>query len=396
MSEFVTSTIDPAAPSAGLPEGLVIAASQAEIDGLVAADTAGRFAGVRLCRLAPDDPLPADVLSEARLLVLEVDTAKPASLQRIRAIRSQRRALPVIAALRGMDVAAVRMLVHQGILDVTELPFEADELVSCLEEAHARLAPIPDKSGIAPLIAMVGGVGGSGTTTVLTHFAAHVARGRALDTCVVDLDVQSGEVAYYCGHTPRITIEALLSAGDRLDKDLISSAVIDSGHGFAIIAAPEKVLPLDEVNVDQLLNMLAILRRRYALVLVDLPTDWTSWGLSVADACTAVALVTDMSVASLRQAKRRLDLFEQVGIGSDRLQLVANRVEHKVFKSFDLDDAAEALGRNFIAALPDAGHEMTDAQDEGLLLFDTRRRTKFEEAIAVLGNALLGPAEDYR
>ena len=394
MSEFTTTTsVDPQGKDKGAPAGLVIAASETEIDRLKNADVGGLLEGAEFCVLDVEEAVPADILAEARLLVLETDPEIPASLQRIRAIRSERRALPIIAALRGMDVAAMRTLVREGIADVTELPFLPHDLAALVGEVAARLAPVPDKGGVAPLIAVVGGVGGSGTTTVMTHLAGYLASSRDLRICVVDLDVQSGEVAYYCGQTPRVTIEALIGAGDRLDTEIISSATLDSGHGFWLIAAPDKVLPLDEVQVDEVLTMLAILRRQFDLVLIDLPTDWTSWALSVVDACTSVVLVTDLSVACLRQAKRRFDLFENVGIDTDVVRLVANRIEHKLFKTFSLDDAAEALGRDFIAALPNAGHDMTDAQDEGLLLFDDHKHTKFEDAIAHLGKALLDQAE---
>lgn len=393
MSEFTTTSVEQTATASGLPAGLVIAACQAEIDRLKGADVSGLFDGARLCPLEPGEPVPADVLAEARLLVLETDPGTPQSLLRIRAVRKDRRALPIIAALRGMDVTAVRTLVREGIADVIELPILPHDLAALVDEVAARLAPAPDKSGVAPLICVVGGVGGSGTTTVMTHLASVLAHSHDLRICVVDLDVQSGEVAYYCGQTPRVTIEALIGAGDRLDADIIGSATLDSGHGFWLIAAPDKVLPLDEVKVDEVLTMLAILRRQFDLVLVDLPTDWTSWALSVVDACTKVVMVTDLSVACLRQAKRRFDLFENVGIDLGRVRLVANRVEHKLFKTFSLSDAAEALGREFVAALPNAGQEMTDAQDEGLLLFDVRKHTKFEDAVKQLGAALLDQAE---
>jgi pilus assembly protein CpaE len=390
MSEF-TTTAATELPSAAAA-GLIIAASRADIDGLLADDAARRFDRAQMCRLDSSEPVPADVLAAARLLVLEADPAVPASLQRIRAIRSQRPALPIIAAVRSLDVAAVRTLVRQGIADVIELPFVLDELVAMVAEVDARLAPATGKGGVAPLIAMVGGVGGSGTTTVLTHFAAQAARARNLRICVLDLDVQSGEVAYYCGQTPRLTIEALLGVGDRLDDEFVASATIDSGHGFFLIAAPDRVLPLDEVRADEVLAMLAIVRRQYDLVLVDLPTDWTSWALSVVDTATQIVMVTDLSVACLRQAKRRLDLFEQVGIDAE-VRLVANRLEHKLFRTFNLKDAAEALRHPFVAALPNVGQDMIDAQDEGLLLFEFRRHAKFGEALEQLCDELLGRAE---
>jgi pilus assembly protein CpaE len=158
--------------------------------------------------------------------------------------------------------------------------------------------------------------GGCGATTVITHLAAALAK---IDTsgkgvCVIDLDLQSGDVASYVGKEPTVTLSALLDAHDRLDGDMVRSAITDTGYGFSVIAAPDAITPLDTVDVDQLLQLLSLARRQFGHVLVDLPADWTNWALSTVVASTNVLMVTDLSISSLRQAKRRIDLLRSVGV----------------------------------------------------------------------------------
>lgn len=390
MTDFTKTISDAASSTVPSPEGLVIVACQHEIDQLVAQDTAGTFADAKMVALTGSDPIPEEAMQDIRVLVVEVDPAIPASLERVRAIRSEKRRLPIIAAVRGMDVSIVRTLLRQGISDVVELPLNPLALSASVAEVVSQDASAQVTPQLAPMIGIVGGVGGCGTTTIITHLAAQIAGKHRLSTCVVDLDVQAGEIAYYVGKTPRVTVETLLLAGQRLDAEFVRSALIDSGHGFSLIAAPERVMPLDDVDVDTLLSLLSLLRQQFDMVLIDLPTDWTSWALSAVSSASKVVLVTELSVACLRQAKRRLELFESVGVPADRISLLANRVERGLFKSVDLDDAQKALGGTFIGALMDVGHTMVEAQDEGVLLPDLHRRTKFEAQVGALADALLG------
>lgn len=389
MTEF-SPTQEPSADAGAVIGGnVLILAAEAEIAQLRAADAHGLFAQVRCHAARPDEPVQRDMLDAASLVVLEVDPLIPASLDRVRNIRASHPSLPLIAAIRGADVATIRTLVRQGVADVAQLPFLPGELASQIRDAGTRLEPVQGKAQLAPLYCVAGGTGGCGTTTVITHMAALLASVHGLRVCVLDLDLQSGEVAYYVGQHPRVTVESLVHAGERIDAQFLQSALTDSGHGFSVIAAPERVTPLDEFEVDELLEIVSILRQQFDLVIVDLPSDWTNWSLSVASAASELIVVTELSVACLRQTKRRLELFESIGIDPDSVRLVANRVEHRMFNAIGLEDAERALGHPFVAALSDEGDAMGSAQDEGRLLFDLRRKTRFETELEALVSKLL-------
>lgn len=372
--------------------GVVVIVATAEmIDGLRAQDEAA-LGDAALHALAADAPVPAPVLDGAGVVVLEVEAGSADSIDRVARIRASHPALAIIAAVRDADVALVRTLLRQGVADVAELPFAAAELAGQITDAAARTsgghAPAPR---LAPMITVAGSVGGCGATTVVTHLAAALAKrgtGRR-GVCVIDLDLQGGEVAYYVGQQPQVTVSALLDAGERLDEELLHSAVTDSGHGFSVIAAPQAVMPLDHVDDGNLLKLLGLARREYDVVLIDLPTDWTSWGLSVALASSDVVMIVEASVASMRQAKRRLELFDSVGLERGMVKLVANRIEHRMFRSIGVDEIRDVLEHEIFATLADEGDAMRSAQDEGLMITDTHRRSRFASDIDALAGSLI-------
>ncbi|MFM5948348.1 MAG: CpaE family protein, partial [Novosphingobium sp.] len=223
----------------------------------------------------------------------------------------------------------------------------------------------------------------------LTHLAAALAdQDSAKRVCVVDFDLQGGEVAAYVGAAAPVTLGALLEAGSRLDDAIISSAIVQTRYGFWVVAAPETVLPLDFAEQSQINAVLTSLRQRFDIVLVDLPADWTNWSLGIAMAAERILMTTDSSIASLRQGRRKIDLLESVGAERKAIKLIANRTERRLFRTIGTDDIADALRAEVIASLSDEGGALRAAQDQGVLLTDSVGRNAYVRAIADIARRL--------
>src|SRR3546814_8368765 len=81
--------------------------------------------------------------------------------------------------------------------------------------------------------------------------------------CVIDLDLQTGDVASYMGCGPRLTLTELMEAGGRLDDDLIRSVACDSNKQVDVIAAPAEIGPIEDVDFEQLMRIVTAARRLY-------------------------------------------------------------------------------------------------------------------------------------
>ncbi len=393
MGKYDTPLVLDGSMKFSLPGRLYVVANMAEIDRLRASPLVSSFEAANFVPLAADVELPPEVAKAANVIVLEVDPSSGESLRRIAKLRAERGDLPIIAAIGKADVSLVRTLIRQGIADVADLPFAPEELASQILDATTTMAESSLSVAQAPMTVLARSAGGCGATTVITHLAAALAK---IDTsgkgvCVIDLDLQSGDVASYVGKEPTVTLSALLDAHDRLDGDMVRSAITDTGYGFSVIAAPDAITPLDTVDVDQLLQLLSLARRQFGHVLVDLPADWTNWALSTVVASTNVLMVTDLSISSLRQAKRRIDLLRSVGVPGEHISVVANRMEHRLFKTIGTGEVAEALHCKVAAALSTEGPSMRSAQDQGVLITDIVSKSRFAKEIRELA-ALIGEA----
>ena len=374
-----------------LPADVYVVANPSEIDRLRAGSGMRRLAEFQSVALAASEPIPAEVIAKAFLLVIEVDPSDRVSMRRIAQVRNARPGLPLVVALHDANVSAVRTLVRQGVDDVATIPFDLEELSSQLLDLAAQVRnDVTAQLPLSPLVSVVRSTGGSGATTVVTHLAAALAAhsGRPDGACLIDLDIQFGNVGASLGKSAKTTVIDLLDAGDRLDAEFFASAAVDSGRGFDIVVAPKPITPLETVDIDQLIHLLSIARRAYGTVLVDFPANWTNWTLSTALASTDLVLVTDLTIPGLRQAKRRLELFDAVGVPRERVRIVVNRVEKRLFKTIGVDEVRATLGQSVFATLAAEPGVLGSAQDQGLLAWEAHRKSHFAADISALAEQL--------
>lgn len=367
---------------------ILVVASSSYIDALSEVSSADLIPGLRSAGLDPGTQVPQDLLGDASILIIEVDPNERGSMRRIGDIREGHPHLPVVAAIKNASVSLVRTLLREGISDVVALPFELNELLQIsLDAAAKRGVQAVDSIALAPMVAVARSLGGCGATSILTHlaadFAAHDQTGRGV--VVVDLDLQFGSVADYLGVSPRGTLADLLGAEDRLDEDLLRSVATEAGGGVSVIAAPDTIMPLESVDTDVLLRMIRLLRQQYNYVLLDLPANWTNWALSSALAADSIVVVVELTVASLRQAKRRLELFRSVGIDDRAVEIVVNRVEKRLFRAIDMNDVAETLGRPVLGSVALEAPLVSTAQNQGVLVGQMHRKSRFAKDIANIG-----------
>lgn len=350
----------------------------------------GEGGATRFLALTAEEALPAGTINKANVVVIEVDPASDASLKRLASMRVEYPEISLIVALRDASVSLVRTLIHQGVADVAQIPFQPGSLATQILDALSVQTGQSDESDLAPMITVAGATGGCGATTVLTHLAHAVAETNTGNrgVCLIDLDLQGGDAASYLGINPKVTIDELLDAGSRIDADLFRSAVIDTHLGFSLIAAPNDIKPIDRLDTGQLLSVLKFARGMFDYVLVDLPPVWNDWSLSVINAADRMLLVSDASINSLRQAKRRFRLFGEIDFPSSRIDVAINRMERKLFRPVSEDAIADVLGAAISCTLPFDSKAISAAQDEGQLVYEGGAKSRFGSQIDALTNTI--------
>jgi pilus assembly protein CpaE len=370
---------------------ILVVASSAYLEAFTNASTDQLLPGLKIAPHASGDEVADALLRHVSLLIIEVEPNDRASIRRIDSIRQRHPDLALVAAINGSSVSLVRTLVRDGINDVVELPFDIPDLLQISLDVLARhktSSAQPVK--LAPMVAVARSIGGCGATSFATHLAgdlaAHDASGNGV--IIVDLDLQFGSVADYLGIRARGNIADLLGAHERLDEELVRSVTSQTPGGISVIAAPEVIMPLESVDTDDLLRLLKLLRQQYSYVILDLPANWTNWTLSASLTADVIVLVVELNLGSLRQAKRRLELFRSVGIEDGAIEIVVNRVEKRLFRTIDPGDVSQTLGHSVLGTIALDAPTVSAAQNQGVLVGDVQRKSKFVTDMARIGKLL--------
>ena len=384
----IDETLDMNAQSAiYIPTGVAVVARPEALDALAPIE-----ADIDAIPVSPNSMPPRARIEDAELLVLEVDPADRSSIERLDGVRQNFPDMPVIAAVRALDVAASRALMRRGVADFVELPFQIEELLAAIADVHrVQLQRSDNPADLAPFIVVTKSIGGAGSTTIATHLAAALAEARSdhARACVIDCDLQSGDVGAYLGCEPRLTLVDLLEADGRLDEELLRSVVCQGDERVDIVAAPSDIQPIEALDFDRLMAVVTLARRHYDVVLVDLPANLTNWAVSVIFAATRLVQVGTLSLGSLRHAKRQLQFLQSMGLERDRIDIVLNRVEQRFFKTIGDADAADTLNMPIRGSIASDPALIQSAQDEGTLV----SRSKFGKQMRELARAIAARLE---
>jgi len=114
---------------------------------------------------------------------------------------------------------------------------------------------------------------------------------------------------------------------------------------------------------------------QFGTVFVDLPTNWTNWGLSLVARSDLVILVTELTVAGLHRARRQLNLIQSQDLGDLDVRVVVNRFEKSLARTISLADASNALGRDVSYTIANDFALVRMAIDRGVPIDELKRKS---------------------
>ncbi len=368
----------------------VTAACQARYDSLEVRDGTSREALEWLAEAPPPKVLIVDVS----------DAAKP-----LTAI------LPILAALEDRtsviaigtvnDIGLYHELVQSGVQDYLVKPVSEKLLSASLAAAEAKkqaaaATTATEAAGEAKrkrLIAVLGTRGGVGASTVAANCAWLMAEEQKVPTTLIDLDLQYGTIALLLDIEPTRGLREMLENPGRIDSLFIRSTAAKLTERLSVMAAEETVD--DEVRYDDAAVALLFdeLHRQSDCVVVDVPRTAGRVRTKVLGLATHVLLVTDMTLAGLRDAIRQLGLAQQAAPQA-KIIVVADRVVGKQ-GSLSRAEFEKALGHAIDFVLPEEPKAVHSATTTGKPLAVTAKGSKLIGQLRLLVKEL-GSGEEKK
>lgn len=370
---------------------LYLSGAQGDAGALIGARVAGF--SVELYVIPVSDWIDPQELTDAAAAVIQVDTDSPASIKRFERLAIST-TTPLIAAAYEPPLALVRALLKAGAHDVLPLPLDIVELEASLMPVHEQRA-VPEGPALptrnAKVVTIIKSVGGVGATAIATQLAIRFARSEAAagrEACLIDLDVQFGDAAFQLGLRPRLTLADLFEAGSRLDGALLRSVATQHHSGLMMIGAPPEMMPIEVMAADQLMEIVDSAKREFGTVILELPTNWTNWTLSLLASSDLILLVTDLGVASLHRARRQLDLISAQDLGGIAVRVIVNRFDKSHYRTLGADNVREALGREVAFTVVSDPFLMRSATERGVPIDELKRKSQIGKDLDLIDAGL--------
>src|SRR5262245_56555222 len=360
-------------------------------DPTIAAGVAAMLASVPDLVLATRTADYDDGLKDLRepdlaFVVLEEDPA--AGIAVIEDVRRRSQPTHVVAVSLDDDAETIVRAMRAGAEEHLSLPLSQQELfktcIKVIELRRSRPAKGAAKdSAHGELWVAYGPKGGVGVTTLVVNLAIALQAAQR-DLAIVDLDVYSGDAAFFLDVKPSCTLRQVAGA-EHLDPVFVRGAMTRHGSGVPILAAPAAGSdgPLD-LSASRTLAILELVTGMHELTLVDtpgIPSESTRAALGAAD---RVLLVTDLTVPALHGCMRTLDWLRGEGVDLEStVHVIVNKHDSRSSKVTP-KEASRTLGLPVRAVLPRDDAAAFEAANAGKPLAEVEPGGILERAIGEL------------
>ncbi|MFB9464223.1 AAA family ATPase [Streptomyces cinereospinus] len=174
------------------------------------------------------------------------------------------------------------------------------------------------------VVTVSGAKGGVGATLAAIQLAlAAQASGRS--TVLVDLDLQTGDVASYLDVQFRRSVADLAAITD-ISPRVLADAVFRHDTGVALLLAPGEGERGEEVTDRAARQIVSALRSRYETVVIDCGAQLSGAGAAAVEMADTALLVTTPDVVAVRGAKRTVRMWDRLQIRkAEETTVVVNR-----------------------------------------------------------------------
>jgi len=250
---------------------------------------------------------------------------------------------PIIMMSVHGEANQLKRAISAGAREFLVKPFSGDEFSASIRTVFERelarrtqfeaslpavTVPVhPTDDGEHQVIAVFSPKGGAGRTTIATNLAVALHQETGARVCLVDANLQFGDVGVLLNLNPKDRSIADAVEGGDPDGDIIDSCVIDHSTGIRVLLAPPTPEGADLVTAHNLRQIVEHLRIGHEYVVIDLPSGLSDLTLAVMDAADVILVLTALEITTIKNVRLFLEVAEQLEYARSKVRLVINRAD---------------------------------------------------------------------
>jgi pilus assembly protein CpaE len=279
------------------------------------------------------------------------------------ALRSGMREVVGARDLAGVTTAvqrarSVASAIGQTLMGEAQAAANAVKAEIAAEAAAAQAAADAPVGRLHTVFSTKGGVGKS---LVATNIAVAMADAGS-KVCLVDLDVNSGDVAIMLQLNPTRTINDLAGFQGVVDDGAVDSVLTKYSDNLSIVAAPIRLDSPEQATAEDIGKLLDALKYRFDAVVVDTSGVFDDQALTALDRSDTIILVGTLDIPALKGLKLATNTLDLLNFGKDSWRFVLNRADGRV--GLSVDEYESTLGLKAALTLVSA-NEVLNAVNRG-------------------------------
>jgi len=335
---------------------------------------------------------------EPVVMVLGPSCAVDGSLAEIERVIQSHREVGAILVAEELTTHLLQQALRSGVKDVLSGPVDAMQL----QEAIARIAPsvagttgsgmagdplFEEEGELGQVVTVFSTKGGAGKSVIATNLGVVLAQRSDRPVCLIDADLQFGDIAVMLKLSPQHTIVDAVSSLDRLDASLMQSLLVThEPSGLLILPAPLEPAFADQIGASEMIQIIEVLRRFCSHVIIDTPAYFNDVVLGMIEMSDEVLLVAGMDIPNIKNVKIGLQTLRLLNTPMEKLRLLLNRANSKV--RLDVNEVERTLQVSADVLIP-SDIVVPQAVNRGVPVVQSAPRSGVAKAIEELADIFL-------
>lgn len=271
--------------------------------------------------------------------------------------RASRPALGVVLVRRRLDVVVMNEALQAGVREVIAFDDGEGIINACrrsLAISRRMLATVQVGGAVethtGKIVIVFSAKGGCGKTTLSVNLAQALARDPETKVCVVDFDLQFGDIAVALHVEPTKNISNILNLGANVDALALRSVVVNRDKNLDLLLAPNNPADVELIGSALANSVLLNLKSMYDYVIVDSPPAFTEVILKTFDLADTCFLLTTLDMPAIKNLRVAMQTLSALGLPQEMCNVVVNRSDSKA--GLTVEDVEEAVGKKIVARIP--------------------------------------------
>ncbi len=253
-------------------------------------------------------------------------------------IRKQQTVVPVIVLT--VPQQPVSEQPDKGVHGVLSMPFSGFDMLNKVSTVYTSFH-VAGSDSTGRVVSVFAPKGGVGKTTIAFNLAVAIGQ-QGVQTVLIDGSLQFGDLRALL----KVPVDApsiLDLPTDRIQESDLRDVLWRDPSGIDILLAPPRIEMAEMVTTRDIEKALSLLRRVYAVIVIDMPAALSDISLAFLDAADSIIQIVTYDSTTIRNTLAVAETFRAIGYSAEKVQYLINRADSA--GGMSLDDLRRALGR---------------------------------------------------